>query len=174
MVLTQILSLHTVPRLQLGGRGTATLYPDTFKYGSRSASAENALDGKSNIGSSAGDGVLLCASTELYSKAKTSRMSQYLRIHLLSRKRVHFVRLQMRDGIHPREHDGLTVGTGPSQNLPQITQCGSAYKYDQQGQSPVFSCSANGLYVWILFRTTYRGISLQVCEVEVYATGRRS
>ena len=152
------------------------MYPDEYQFtGGRKASAINAIDGKPSVGQSGSNGEILnCASTELSRKTKKSRAYQFLRIRLSTYKHIHFVRLWLRDNDiskdRRKDQDGLFVMVSVRIDRSNPTQCGSAYGSTTQGQAPEFRCNVVGQFIWVILETTRNGKSLQVCEVEVFAT----
>ena len=155
--------------MNLNAPGIASLSngPYTDHVNDVTASADNAVDGKSAIGQSKGLGFSYCA---VNSYGRNDKL-QFLRISLYQRQPILSLRLHLRDpanGFTPNRYygrlDGLTASVGNSCDVNDVRrQCGSSYQASQ-GQSPIFICYATGSYIWLTVRASY---FLEVCEVEV-------
>ncbi|XP_062498995.1 sushi, von Willebrand factor type A, EGF and pentraxin domain-containing protein 1-like [Corticium candelabrum] len=157
--------------MNLNAPGIASLsdVPYTDHVNNVTASAANAVDGKSSIGQSRGLGLRFCA----VNNYKTNDKVQFLRISLHQKQPILSVRLHLRDparGFIPTVYysrlGSVNISVGNSSDVSDVRrQCGSSYQASQ-GQSPIFICYATGSYVWLTVSANY---FLEVCEVEVYA-----
>ena len=157
--------------MNLNAPGISSLsdVPYTDHVNNVTASAANAVDGKSSIGQSRGLGLRFCA----VNNYKTNDKVQFLRISLHQKQPILSVRLHLRDparGFIPTVYysrlGSVNISVGNSSDVSDVRrQCGSSYQASQ-GQSPIFICYATGSYVWLTVSANY---FLEVCEVEVYA-----
>ena len=146
----------------------AKLYPDVRIKAGELCKAENAIDGRTNIGESGKHTVLNCASTNDLWPNRRQRSLQYLQIDLQRPYSIAAVRLHLRDEEHRQEwQNGLFVKVSNS-TLQRAagTRCGVAYDATRFGQSPLFTCWTSGRYVYAILKNTL--YPLQVCEMQIF------
>jgi hypothetical protein len=141
----------------------AKLYPDIRVKAGKLCKAENAIDGKTNVGE---NNLVNCASTDDLWPNRQYRSLQYLQIDLQRSYSIAAVRLHLRDIRHRQKwQNGLVVNVSNS-TLERSTQCGEAYDWITSGQSPLFSCWTSARYVYAVLQNTI--YPLQVCEMQIY------
>ena len=152
-------------------RSWASLYPAVHFEQGGYCEAANAIDGRTNIGQSGSNTVLNCASTKDSWPRHSRKWLQYLQIDLQRQYSVAAVTLHLRDGEDRQKwQNGLIVTVSNSTiDINQASagsKCGSAYDAERFGQSPVFTCSNTGRYIYATLRDS--PYPLQVCEMQIF------